>query len=308
MLHPMVKVPVIGLLALVLAGSAAPARAQDILRYKFKAGEKLRYGLEQKMKMEMTIQGNQVTIGMDQVIDFGWNIKNVDKDGKATMTQTFERVRMNMNTPQGKVEYDSKDGKLPEGPFGELLGPLLKSMAGLNIGVSMDARGQISNVEIPKEFTDALKNSPAAAGAGDMFSQEGMKRMISQSGLVLPEGAPVKGKNWDTKVEMKMPFGTMKVVNDITYEGPVTREGVKVEQFAVKPKATLEADPNAQISATLKSQDTKGASYFDPVAGRLVETGVTQIMELEIKAMGQVIEQKIEQTVTMKLLGKDKDK
>ena len=76
---------------------------------------------------------------------------------------------------------------------------------------------------------------------------------------------------------------------------------VKVEEVLMKPKLTLEPDPNSPLKISLKAQDAKGKAYFDPAAGRLLETGMTQTMEMEINAMGQTIEQKIEQTVSMKL-------
>jgi Family of unknown function (DUF6263) len=301
-----VRILHIGLLALLLAGNAAPA--QEVVRYKFQPAEKLRYELEQKMIMDMNVQGNAISIEMTQTIDVVWDIKSVDKDGKAKMTQTFERVRMSMIGPMGTVDYDSRNGKMPEGPVGEAMGPLFKAMAGLVLGVSMDARGQIGDVEVPKEFLDAIKNSPAAAASGDMFSQDGMKRMISQSGLVLPGGALTKGQSWDTKMDMKMPFGKMLVVNNITSEGTGTRDGLKIEQFAIKPKITLEPDANSPATVTLNSQDTKGTAYFDPAAGRLVEMNITQKMDMDVAVMGQNIKEKIEQKVTYKLAGKEKDK
>jgi hypothetical protein len=296
------------LVAVVCASHSLVAHAQDVLRYKFQPGDKLPYALEQKMSMNMMAAGNAINMDMTQLMDMTWNIKSVDKEGKAKMSQTFDRVRLTMNTANGKMEFDSKEAKAPEAPGGAAIAELYKALVGAEITFTMDPRGQISDVNIPTKLTEAMKNSPAAAGAGDMFTAEGMKRMINQSGLTLPEKAATKGESWDTTAEIKALFGKMQVVKHVTYDGSTTREGVKAAEFQIKPKVTIESDPNAQISATLKSQDTNGKAYFDLTTGRLLECNVSQTMELELKAMGQVIEQKINQTVKMTLTGKDKGK
>ena len=51
----------------------------------------------------------------------------------------------------------------------------------------------------------------------------------------------------------------------------------------------------------VKSSESKGAVYFDNAAGRVHESTLTQKMVTEINAMGNVIDQNVEQTITLKL-------
>jgi hypothetical protein len=295
------KVRLAGLLAMTLLLGGTAAQAQTTLRFKFREGEALKYVLDQKMKMEMKVAGKDVDMDMSQVVDLTWKINSVDNNGTAKMVQKFDRVRFSMNGPMGKVEYDSKDGKQPEGLVGQIIGPMLEAMAGAEFPLTMTTDGKVSDVKVPEKFAEALKNLPAGGAGGDLFSEDGIKRMINQSGIQLPDKAVEKGKSWENKVEMKMPFGKMKVDNVSTYEGPTTRAGKKLEQIAVKPKLTLEPAEDAPFTAKLKSQDAKGTAYFDNEAGRLVESNLTQTMDMELSAGGQNIGQKIEQTITMKL-------
>jgi hypothetical protein len=299
------RVGYVGLLALGVLCTGAQAQAQTLLRYKFKPGEKLRYQMEQKMNMVMTVTGREVTADMTQTIDMSWEIKSVDQNGKAKMTQKFDRVRFTMNGPPpiGKVEYDSKEGTMPAGPFG----PIFKAMAGAEFSAVMDPRGKVSDVKAPEKLAEVFKKLPGS-GAGEMLSEEGLKHMISQSGIILPEEAVAKGKSWEQKVDMKMPFGKIDVRNTFTYEGPTTRGGAKLEQIAIQPKANLEADPNAAIKLKLNSQEAKGTAYFDNAAGRLAESGMTQTMEMEVSVMGTDITQKIEQKISLKLQDKAEGK
>ncbi len=301
------KLGTVSLLALGILFGCGVARAETVLRYQFKQGETLPYTMEQKMKMDMKVGGKDVAMEITQTIDMTWHIQSVDKEGKAKMMQKFDHLRFSMNSPMGKVEYDSKDGKQPEGPIGKVFGPIMEALAGAEFSLTMDARGQISEVKMPEKVSEAFKKIPGGGlGGGDLFSEEGIKHMIGEVGLTLPEGAATKGKSWTKEVALKMPFGKMKVDNTNTYEGPTSRDGKQVEQIALKPKMTMEADGNAGFSIKLKSQDAKGTAYFDNKAGRFVETKMNQTMEMEISAMGQTINQKIEQTVTVKLNDKAK--
>src|SRR5262249_53888849 len=148
------------------------AQAQTTLRYKFKEGEKVAYVMEQKMAIQMNVQGNNVKMNMTQTIDTTWHVQSVDKEGKAKMTQSFDRIRFSMDTPMGKVEHDSKDGKVPGGPIGQAVGPMFQAMAGAEFSLMMDAQGKTSDFELPDKLTQALKNAPGAGGLGNMFSAD----------------------------------------------------------------------------------------------------------------------------------------
>lgn len=297
--------------ALLLAGlfaAGSTANAQVTLRYKFKEGEKLNYELEQKMNMAMTVNGQNIRMEMVNTMDMSWNIHSVDKDGKAKMTQKFGRVRLSMDglPGMGKIEFDSKDGKEIEGPFGQILGPILKALAGAEFDVTMDAQGKVTDFKIPPGLAETFKKLPQGAGTADMFSEEGLKHMVGQGSLVLPAEAVTKGKSWEQKFEMKMQASKMKVVNQLSYDGPATVGGKKFEKIDMKPKLTMEADDSAPVKMKLKDQDTKGEAYFDNEAGRLDNLAMTQDMDMEMEVNGMAFKQKIEQKVTMKLVDKSK--
>jgi Family of unknown function (DUF6263) len=305
MLSNQSKIVWLGLVALLAAGgNQSAAQAQVTLRYKFKEGEKLHYNLEQKMKMEMNVAGQNVDMNMNQTVDMTWNVLSVDKDGKAKMTQSIDRIKFVMDGPMGKTEFDSKDSKEPEGAIGQAIGPIFKALAGAEFSLTMDAQGKTSDVKLPQKLQDALEKLPQ--GGTQMFSEDTFKQMANQGGLVLPAEAVSKMKSWDQTVDANVGFGKMKVANKYTYVGPTNRNGREVEQISMKPKLTMEPSDNAAFTMKLKDQEAKGSAYFDKEAGRLVETNLTQTMDMEVSANGMNINQKIEQTVTMKLVDKTK--
>src|SRR5205807_1173100 len=124
---------------------------------------------------------------------------------------------------------------------------------------------------------------------------------MSQSGLIMPKEAISKGKTWKSKSDMKLPIGKMIAEVEYTYAGTEDKDGRSLEKISLKPKATIEPDPNAPIALKLKSHEGKGTAYFDNTAGRLLETTVQQTMEMEAEVAGMAFTRKMVQTMTMRL-------
>jgi hypothetical protein len=285
----------------LLIGSA---QAQTTLKYKFKEGEKLNYTMDQTQKQSINIIGMEIETTMTQNMEMSWNVKSV-KDGKAQMSQTIDRIRVKMESPFAPFEFDSKDGKEPEGPLGPLLGPLFAAMAGAEFTVTMDEQGEVSETKLSEKLLETMKANPALQQFGGGFTEDGLKNMISQSGgSVLPKTSVKKGDTWDQKMELKQPpLGVMKLNNTYTYGGTEEKDGATLEKIDVKTEIKIEPleDANAQIEIKVKSVETKGTMYFDNKAGRLALSTMNQKMVMEINAMGNIIESAVDQTVTVKL-------
>jgi hypothetical protein len=297
----------IGLLAVaVVCGQAVAARAQTTLRYKFKQGEKLNYVMEQNMVMKLNVGGKESAMDVKQVMDLTWHFVAVNSDGNAKLIQRMDRIRMSMNTPKGRVELDTNDKKEPDNQAARMMAPVFNALAGADITMTMSPRGEFSDVRVPAKVTDALRSSPAASQMAEMFTSEGLKRMVSQGCPVLPKGAVTKGASWAQPLDMKLPFGKMNMKVTYTYEGPTTQAGRPLEKIGLKVHMTIEADPKAPGEIKLKGQNAKGTVLFDNVAGRVTETTMNQQMDTEVNADGVVIQQNTRQTVTMKLQNKSR--
>jgi hypothetical protein len=305
----MITLRVPGGVALVVATALAiladSAQAQTALKFKFKEGDKLNYTMDQTQKQNMNVMGMEIETTMTQTIDMIWSVNNV-KAGKAQVVQTMDRIRMKMDSAFAAFEYDSRDGKEPEGPFGQILGPLFAAMAGSDITVTINETGEISDAKVSDKLLDAMKNNPLLQQMGGMFTEEGFKNMLNQSGAtILPKNPVKKGESWSQKIEMKQPpLGVMRMNNTYTYQGPEERSGASLEKIDVKTDMSIEPIENAaaQFEIKVKSSEMKGTIYFDNKAGRIAETKMNQKMAMEINAMGNIIESAVDQTVSLKLV------
>lgn len=294
-------VGLISVAVVVLLGGSA--QAQTTLKYKFKEGDKLNYAMEMTQKQTINVMGNEVETATTQNMDMTWVVKDV-KEGKAQVSQTIDRIRMKVDSAFGGFEFDSKDGKEPEGQIGMIVGPVLNAMAGAEFTVTMTEQGEITETKLSEKLIEAMKGNPFLQQMG--FSEEAMKNMMGQQGgAVLSKDAVKKGDTWNQKTELKAPpLGVMKMNQTYTYRGPEERDGATVEKIDVKTEMTIEPleDAAAQIEIKIKSSEVKGSIYFDNKTGRLVGATTNTKMSMELNAMGNVIDMVQDQTVTLKLV------
>ncbi|MFO0889172.1 MAG: DUF6263 family protein [Isosphaeraceae bacterium] len=282
--------------------AAQPAFGAETLRWKFKPGETLKYTMVQETTQGIKAGGQDLSTNLNQTVDLHWNIKSVSPEGVADMSQTIDRVRTKVDSPLGGAfEFDSQAEQAPEGPIAGILVPLLKGLVGAEFTFKMNGMGELTEVKVPQKLLDSLKNAGPAANAGGMFSEEGLKNLISQSSLSLPEAALEPGKSWDQKSRLAMPMiGTMVMDKTYTYQGPAGG-GAGVHKIELKTKVNLEPAADSNVAVKITSQEGKGEFSFDPQAGRVVKSRIDDQMQMSLSVQGQNIEQTTKTVTTMEL-------
>ena len=244
-----------------------------------------------------------IKVEVTQVLDMDWHVTAVDKDGKGSMTQRINNVKLVMDTPQGKIEVDSKDDKEPTDATAKSLAKMVRGLSGGEVTLTLDLRGQIGDVKLSEKMAQFVKDLPVTDKAlGEAFSEEGFKKMMNQSGIVFPEKSPKKGDTWSHRLESKAgPVKSIYVFKN-TLDGSVQRGDRKVEKITMKPTLSMELEENTGLELKVKNQEGSGTVYFDRAAGRIVESSINQNVEFEVTGMGQAITQKMEIRASMKLV------
>jgi hypothetical protein len=281
-----------------IAGAGAEARA-EVLRWKFKAGEKIAYTMDQKTVSTMKIMGREVKTTLSQTINMHWDVKSLTDDGGARIFQTIDRFRTRIESPSVPFEFDTNDKKDPEGPVAATMVPLLRSMVGAEFSMKMAANGEMTDVKVPEGLLNTIKN--AGPAGGKMFSEEGLKTMLSQSSLSFPNDSLEKGKGWTRQSKIPTPpVGTMVLEKKYTYQGPDPKNPALVS-IDLATKVTLDPLADASVSIKITSQDGEGSFLFNSKTGRMVNSTVKDTMVMTISTMGQTLDQITETDTTMKL-------
>jgi hypothetical protein len=283
---------------LVLAGlallhAAGAARADTTLRWKFTAGQKRSYVLTQKTVTKMEVMGKPIELNDTQTADFTWDVKSIDKDGNAEMTQTIHNFKLQVTTPETDIVFDTNKPQDVE-PLFEPVWKLFKSMTGAPFTLKFTPRGEIRDIAVPAQLVEAIGN---AAPTGDEFSggEEVLKNMTVQSIVAFPEGAVVQGRTWPAV--QKLLLRDFTVVIDTTYTLESATETIETIAFGGKVK--IEPKPGSPFEMSVKSQSVKGQYCFDNAAGCLKASDLVLRLVVVMTGNGQDINQDL--YITFKL-------
>lgn len=288
------------MLSALVAVQRGTALADVELRWKFTAGETVRFTTSTDVTQDMNIGGQQVTSKMVQVMDMTWVVKEAAAD-EASLEVTIDHVHVEM-TPPGPaakaIVYDSKNEK-HEGQAA-MMAPLFGAMIGHPMTLAVTPLGEVKNIKLPEGMIEAMQK--AGPGAKEVLSEDAMKQTISRVMIAFPESV-APGKSWESDFETKNPIlGTQKAVTTYTYVGPEEAEGHAVEKVDVRVLLSFDQPADAQAKATIKEQVSEGAILFDNKQGMPVTTSMNSQMKLQLSAGGQTIDQEITTKVMMKQL------
>ncbi|QEH32358.1 hypothetical protein OJF2_08280 [Aquisphaera giovannonii] len=269
----------LALAAIAAAGASPAAPAAGPLRYRFKAGETLRYTLVQDQKQETRITGGEMTNSALQTVDMHWTVRGVDAAGVADMSQTIDRIRWKLTTPGDSVSIDSADPNVPDSQGAAQFMPLIRALAGAEFTFKMDPRGEMSDIQVPRKLLESIQEVNPGAAAGGMFSEEGLKNLIAQSRLAFPQGPIDKGATWDNQSRVSQAnVGTSIMDKHYTFQGPSASDP-RIVTFTLKSDFKVEPAAGAVGAIKIDSYEGKGDYSFDAEAGRIVSSKVTERLQ-----------------------------
>jgi hypothetical protein len=286
--------------AVLLAGPAL--QAQPVLKYKFKAGDTLRYDLTTTTKQSTRAGDNEFGGTQKQVIAMTWKVDSIDDKGAAKVHIKFDRVKLTTEQPKESIEVASDDKAEPEKEQAKGMMTLAKTLAKLDGYFTMSPLGEIKDVTIPATTLKDMRSVPGAEKMEDSWAQGNLQATLKDATLSLPGEPIAKGKSWKTKIEGTTPFGKLSGDTEVIYKGKVARGNQTLDVFEIQPKLKIEPDPKAKVAVTVKRYDNEGTAYFDNDAGRLVESTTTQNIEVQTEVMGKTLTQKSEGTNSLKLV------
>lgn len=264
--------------------------AAETLTMKFREGETYGYLIEQEMTVSGKIQGQDVTSEVGQKLNISTHIKSVDAQGSAKAEQTIERVRMKMavSAPvEQTIEYDTDSDTESDNPAVKQIAGNISNMLGEAIGMTISPTGEMTDIVIP----DKIKATQQGAGGANSLEET-----FKKSGLRLPEGEITKGKTWTQEMDMGLPFGTMHITTNYTYDGK-NEDGL--EKISAKMVLDLTPAENADVAVTATAKRAEGSFLFDNTSGRLVKSEIYQDLDIDI---GGVAKQNTKTVVKMTLI------
>ncbi len=307
--------------------------AQTKLTWKLKAGETLHYVTTDKMKIMTNSEGGKSNVELNIIMDITWKVNRVNEDGSFDITQTIDRMRYEID--QMKMPGHSKtklkwDSVMP-GPFkmetkrdpvfkkeeksrfaamtnylAAMFTKTMMPMIGTKIGMTLAANGTPRGIKTPEIITKSIAGNPVMKSIGEMFSADGMKKMIGLQGGIFPEKPIKAGESWKRGIKIEMPFGTVNNKYTYTYKGK-NEKGFE----EISPQVEIDITPKekAQTQKEMKVKESQGTMLFDNKKGRIHSSHLKFVIEEKTKTEGKTSNQKITTTTTFNLVApKTKEK
>lgn len=269
--------------------------AQDRVQWKFATGQTLNYLIQQKMETSTRLGQQIVKQNVSQNIDMSWKTLGNGASG-AVVEQVFKRVRLRMEGGgAGTVEFDSDKPNPPNNPVLAAMAKSFSNIVGQAFQLTMTPNGTVSNVTIPKQLLDAVKDSQA--GREGVLTEQMLKDMMKKSAVMLPAEPVAVGDQWKTSQVVDMPYGTMTVNSEMTYAKK--EDGIAIINFV--PTVTIQARDQIPVKVELTSAAGRGQIKFDLNQG-VVNTSILELkLEMAISTNGQKIPQTIHNLTAMTL-------
>jgi hypothetical protein len=303
--------------------------AQDStdISWKFEKDKLFFQELKTSTSQVMQVMGQEIAQNQEQMFYFRWTVKDV-KDGKITMTQKIEGVKLKMDIAGNVIQFDSNQPFNPANPAtSSALSQFFQAMVGAELDITFKQADM--TVEKVDRLDDLYKKLAAVNVTMEpllkkLLTTNSVKQMIDPSfGAVPPGGTLNKGGTWDraSKVDLG-PIGSYDNKLIYTYKGDKDDKdkvtiSVKSQLKYNLPPGDATGLPFKIIKADLKqdASPSEGTVIFDRAAGRVAESKLGTTLEgsltISLNGQEQTIPLRQTQTTTIRtadttLMGKAK--
>ena len=280
----------IGVLAVVvtvaLAASFAEAAEKMQYRLKLQKGKKYYLRMITETKTSYTLMGRERP--MEEVIGFGYNfdVNDIDMNGNAWVTCTFDWIKLNYKGPGGQVVYDSTQLFSPAAPAAKRSSLLL----GARFQIITTPLGNVKQVtELQRMFKKIEKNIKKRRQESFMleslkgqFTEKTIKQIFESHLAVYPETAVGVGDSWRKTVVA--PQGQPIIVENI-WTVKERKNGITI----IENNSNIKPDPNVK---PVERGTTKTSRTLSGKKHGLMEveesTGLIRDSSLNLEMMGEI--------------------
>lgn len=254
---------IVSVFAYVLVLSAVVcSAAQDKvdLKLRLKAGEKHEMKMTQNQNIAQTMNGMEQKMTHTQEMVMGFDCLSVDANGVMDIEITYKSMKMIMEGPMGRMEFDSANPKPidPNRPDQQMMAAMVSAMAGSKLQMKMTPTAKTSDIRGIKEMLAKIKEKMMGSNPemqrmdifDKMFDEKQVKEMTSSMMGAFPAEPVAVGDAWYDTTSMNF---IMPIDIDTTYMLKNRKDGIAYIDSAAKmdmgdSSKPLEIDPNNKVS------------------------------------------------------------
>jgi hypothetical protein len=288
----------------LLAGPSVAAFRQDVkFTYQWKKGATVKYRIVQQSTTTLSgLPGGMGDLTIEQSTSQTLSsvVEDVASDGTATLRQTVDAVKMDMNSPIMTMAYDSATPDANSGPASAALKDVFSQLVGQSYTLVVAPTGEVKKVDGVSQLAEKMfKNvgsDPAMAGMLDglksNLSDDAVRNLFMQSFAQFPD-KPIKiGDSWDLKTSQANPMlGTLLTSVKATLKSVDAEAGGRVARVAttvsVKRDPSQPAPTNPMgMKLDVGESTGDGEQVFDVATGLLRSSIVRQTIPMTMSGTG----------------------
>ncbi len=281
--------------------ATAPLSAQPVtLRYRWTKSEVVEYRFTLQSKSSVSgipgRDGSSTEQNITQRIRL--TVDDVSADGAASMHEMVMQIRSEMQTPTGKVTFDtSNPGKASDDPIAATMAKIFAAVIGEPISIVLGPDGSVRKVEGGSRLIERIgegikadKNEVMMSQAlRSLYSDEALRRMLEQTFSKLPDTAVNVGDTWKGELALgNETIGRIDAALTFTLKG-LDAAG---QRATIGAAMKLTQDPRppatggARVSLTLGDSHGEGEIEFDAARGRIVRSTMKTEMPSTVNMIG----------------------
>ncbi len=217
-------------------------------------------------------------------VEFGivMKVKDVDAARNSTVDMTFTTVKVSIDGPGGKEEFDSTRPRKPKADEIDIIGTVLAPLVGSTFTMKVDSAGNISSVTGGDGFAMLGQVVPGAGGAGSLPQVFGPIFTIKKG-----DGFATVGQSWEDVDTLDSGLmGQFKMTSRHTLSSAAGGTA------KLDLKGKIEARSQAPGSSTFLMRDStySGKYTWDYALGMLRQMDTKMSIKVEHSLQGQPVE------------------
>lgn len=282
-----VLLPSIAVFAALLSGQTASA--QVTLTYQFPDGGKAVTAARVTTHQILTIAGMPLETKATQVVQVESTNGARDADGNLTVKEKITRVKTELSTPAGDLEYDSNEPDAP--PPGTQIDFILdafKAMVNSEFTTVYDKNNHVTAVKGRDSILDKVDDTVKALMQSQL-EEDHLVETANQEMAKIPSTPVSPGDTWDRTEVAHLEAGQkLTFKTTYKYEGVVDKAGRKLHKIsATTSDVSLTQDDTVESPVKIKDSDlnvaeSESSYHFDDQMGQFV------ISESSIQIKGTV--------------------
>jgi hypothetical protein len=278
----------------VLLATVCTAADKVDLKLRLKAGDSHEMKMVQTQDIAQTVNGMEMKMKQTQEMVMTLDCTSVDANGNMDLKMVYKSMKMSMEGPMGKMQYDSGNPNTvgPNTPPQEkMMAGMFSAMVGSQFQMKVKPTGEVTNItgmsEMMQKMKDKLKSNPDAAAAegvlDKMFDEKQLKELTGNMMNMYPAQPIAIGESW---YDIKTMNFMMPIDIDTTYMLKSVKDDIAAIDMVAKldmgdPNKPLVSDPNMKMSMQM-SGTINGTNEVD------MKNGLTKKGDMTMNFSGVV--------------------